>query len=161
MLDPERQFTIRRATNADIEAAQKVVFPALEEHGLKPDPNGTDADLNNIEANYFQAGGWFEVVVDGEGQVVGSAGLRPYKNQNGQVELRKMYLKPSVRGRGLGRMLLERMLRKARELGFEEIWLETTSRFQDAIRLYESYGFVSVNRPIVSPRCDHVYMRRL
>jgi putative acetyltransferase len=154
-----RPFKVRRATNADIPAIQAVVFPALEEHGLKPDPDGTDADLKNIEFNYFDAGGYFEVALDADGQIVGSAGLRPRSPY--RVELRKMYLKPEVRGRGLGRALLERMLEKARKLGFDEICLETHSALQAAVRLYESYGFVALRQPCRSPRCDHLYLLRL
>jgi len=152
-------FTIRRAANADIPAIQAVVFPALEEHGLKPDPHGTDADLKDIEVNYFRAGGYFEVALDADGKIVGSAGLRPLNPE--RVELRKMYLRPDVRGLGLGRALLERMLAKAKELGFAEICLETHSALREAVRLYEGYGFVPLNQPCRSPRCDHVYILRL
>ena len=94
------------------------------------DPTGPDADLNNIDVNFFGAGGWFEVLEDGDGEIVGSVGLRPYRGQRCKAELRKMYLKPSMRGRGLGRMPPGAALKKARDLGFEEIWLETNSKLR-------------------------------
>jgi hypothetical protein len=43
----------------------ELVFGVLAEYGLEPDPETTDADLQDIEANYLQRGGLFEVIEDG------------------------------------------------------------------------------------------------
>lgn len=159
MSDPLSQFTFRSATNDDVPAIQQIVFSVLREYGLEPHPDTTDADLWDVEGSYLGAGGVFEVVVGPGSQIAGTVGLRPVNAE--QAELRKMYLVPSVRGHGLGKRLLERMLGKARQLGFREVWLETHSVLKEAVRLYEKYGFQPSEREHVSPRCDQVYCLRL
>jgi putative acetyltransferase len=124
----------------------------LDEYNLRPDPALTDADLENIEAAYLGRGGLFEVVVSPEGEIVGSVGLFPHNPR--QIELRKMYLARSVRGRGLGKRLMERMIDKARALGFHEIVLETNSALREAGQLYRKFGFVPVVAQHLSERCD-------
>ena len=65
-------YFLRPATNDDRAAIERLLFTALAEHGLKPDPSDTDADLHDIQASYFAGGGTFDLLVDGSGQVVGS-----------------------------------------------------------------------------------------
>jgi len=130
---------LRPATNADAEAVRSLVFGVLREHGLTPDPEGTDADLFDLEASYIRAGGSFDVLVDASGAVIGTVGLVP--SREGVCELRKMYLAPVYRGRGLGKRLVQHALNRARQLGFGRVELETISLLRTAIGLYESFGF--------------------
>jgi putative acetyltransferase len=132
-------FEVRPATDADAEAVRALVFAVLREHGLTPDPAATDADLYRLEPAYARAGGSFDVLVDARGVVVGTVGLFPLGA--GRCELRKMYLAPELRGRGLGKRLLLHALERARQLGFRRVELETASVLRAAIRLYESFGF--------------------
>jgi putative acetyltransferase len=92
------------------------------------------------------------------GKVLGTIGLYPLDEE--MVELRKMYFLPSLRGRGLGRRLLERMIAIAKQKGYRRIYLETASRLKEAVHLYESVGF----RPFEekhTPRCDQAYVLEL
>ena len=107
-------YFLRPATNDDRDAIERLVFTALAEHRLKPDPSGTDADLHDIQASYFEDGGAFDLLVDGSGQVVGSVGL--CRVSDSTCELRKMYLAPEVRGCGWGRRPLEHGLARASEV---------------------------------------------
>jgi putative acetyltransferase len=140
------ELVLRPATNDDAAAVRALVFAVLREHGLTPDPDGTDADLFDLESSYLRGGGSFDVLVDSNGVVVGSVGL--FALGDGRCELRKMYLAPSQRGRGQGKRLLLHALERARQLGFRRVELETASVLQRAIKLYESFGF----RPFAS---DH------
>jgi N-acetylglutamate synthase and related acetyltransferases len=151
----ENEIVIRPATNADRAGVQRLVFGVLREFGLEPDPEGTDADLADIEKNYIESGGSFEVLLNGEGRLVGTVGLFPLDETT--VELRKMYFAPSMRGRGWGKRLLERMIERARALGFKRIYLETASVLKQAVRLYEQYGFQPTTEGIHSERCDAAY----
>ncbi len=158
-LEDTIEYAIRRATNADIAAVRQVIFTALEEYGLCPDPAGTDADLADLENCYFARGGDFEVVELPDGRIVGSAGLMRLSDQ--RAELRKMYLAKEYRGRGIGRTLLGRMLAAARRLGYREIVLQTNTVLIEAVQLYRSAGFTPVEIERMSPRCDHAYLLRL
>ncbi len=159
MSSAAENFTIRPAENRDVDQIKGVVFGVLREYGLQPDPAGTDADLNDVEASYAGRGGSFQVVEDGVGRLVGTVGLMPLDGR--RAELRKMYLHASVRGRGLGRRLLEAMLAEASRLGYEEICLQTNSVLKEAVSLYRKYGFEPSQRAPSSARCDQMFVRKL
>lgn len=147
---------IRAATNQDKDRITGLVLSVLSEHGLRLDLESTDADLNNIEENYLNSGGVFELVEDRQGNLLGTFGLFPLDEET--CELRKMYFIPQARGIGLGRHILERAVNQARGLGFKRIVLETAGVLQKAIRLYTRFGFVPVKSEHLSARCDQAYM---
>lgn len=148
-------LTLRPATNDDGEAIRSLVFGVLREHGLEPDPTGTDADLYDIESSYGRGGGCFDVLVDESGHVVGSVAL--FRISDVEVELRKMYLLPGLRGQGWGRRLLEHALARAAERGFRRIVLETASVLRSAVALYERFGFRRHHPTHLAARADAAY----
>ena len=142
----------RPATNTDCEGVRALVFGVLAEHNLAVDPAQTDRDLFDIEASYPARGGCFELLEDETGDLIGCYGLYPMKD--GMCELRKMYLRKDFRGQGLGKAILRRALDQARKLGFRRVELETASVLQEAIALYESFGFRPFLPEHLSSRCD-------
>jgi len=158
VFDPEKQLTLRSATNADQREIRDLVFGILAEYGLEPDLDGTDLDLNDIEANYTDSGGLFEVLTDTTERIVATVGLFPMDDTT--IELRKMYFAPEIRGRGLGKKLLARMIDKARNLGYLRIYLETASVLKQAVHIYEQAGFHPVGVKH-TPRCDQGYVLEL
>lgn len=148
----------RSAENNDRDAIQDLIFGVLAEFGLALDLEGTDRDLADIEANYLDRGGVFEVLVNSNGDILGTVGLFPLDDQ--AVELRKMYFIPELRGRGLGQSLLSEMIEKARNLGFLRIYLETASVLKQAVHIYEKAGFKTVAERH-TPRCDQAYVLEL
>jgi GNAT superfamily N-acetyltransferase len=60
------------------------------------------------------------------------------------AEIRRMYVAPPARGRGIGRKLLHRLLEAAEELGYARVRLETGDGQLEAINLYRSAGFESI-----------------
>jgi GNAT superfamily N-acetyltransferase len=152
MSDLPSACSIRPATNADIPAVRELVFSVLAEFGLKPDPAATDADLSDIRSTYFDRGGRFDVLVNATGGIVGSGGL--YAVDRKTVELRKMYLRAEVRGKGQGKRLLDRALAEARRMGFRRMTLETAGVLKAAVAMYERYGFRPYKAAHCSCRCD-------
>ena len=146
---------IRDATNADEAEIREIVYSVLDEYGLSPDPDGTDADLADLEGNYWKSAGVFHVVLSDDGALVGCAGL--LRLSSAEAEVRKMYLLPAARGRGLGRLLLERLVADARRLGYRSLVLETASVLGEAIALYRSAGFSPVSPDHLSARCDQAW----
>lgn len=145
----------RSATNGDAARIQELIFGVLREYGLEPDPDGADADLGDIEAQYLAPGGSFECIEDAHGALLGTVGL--FRLDATHCELRKMYFIPAARGKGLGKRTLERTLRHAKRLGFRKVSLETAGALKEAIRLYQKFGFRrSAAAPCVS-RCDQAY----
>jgi GNAT superfamily N-acetyltransferase len=148
----ETAFAFRPPHPGDKPAVRDLVFGVLREYGLQPDPDGTDADLTDLDAHYGGRGGWFEIVTNAAGEIIGSVGL--YRIDDDTCELRKMYLRRDARGRGLGRQLLDHAMAAARTLGCRKVTLETASVLQEAIALYERAGFRRVTEGIHSARCD-------
>ncbi len=73
------------------------------------------------------------------GHAFGCVALRPLTSE--VAELKRMYVRPTVRGQGVARQLVERLEDVAREGGFSEVWLETGVGQPAAIQLYESLGY--------------------
>ena len=143
---------IRGAQPGDEAAVQELVFSVLGEYGLKPDPGGTDADLKDLQAFYINRGGVFCVITDADGCIVGCGGLLPVGN--GDVELRKMYVLPQARGKGIGRRLLEDLINTARKQGHARMLLDTASVLKEAIALYRNRGFEPYENEHRARRCD-------
>ena len=149
----------RPATNADRSEIEDLVFSVLRSYGLEPSPDSTDADLADIEANYFSLGGAFDVLTDESGVIVGTVAV--HHTEGSLCELRKMYLSPSCRGQGLGRRMMEHALTRAKELGFQQMWLETAESLKEAHGLYTKFGFSEFTGPHKSDRCDFALIRDL
>jgi putative acetyltransferase len=90
--------------------------------------------FNTPEAIYW--------VAEEQGQVIGGCGIFPTAGlPEGCAELVKFYLDPRSRGKGLGRLLLEKSFESANALGFNQLYLESFPEFTTAIALYEKYDF--------------------
>ena len=90
---------------------------------------------------YLDSGGDFTVLLRDK-NIIGFFALLPADNN--QVELKRLYLTAAERGKCLGKYLLEMALSKAQEDGHYQIYLETTSKFKEAVGLYQKYGFKGV-----------------
>lgn len=87
---------------------------------------------------FQREGGVFVVAYDAESPVACGA-LRPVDEQ--EVEVKRMYVAESHRGRGISRTVLSFLEEKARDLGFVRLLLETGDEQHAAIALYSSSGF--------------------
>jgi GNAT superfamily N-acetyltransferase len=133
---------------------RSLVSDTLREFGFEPDPE-LDDDLDDPGGTY--AALWVALAGD---DVVGSVALRDLGE--GSVELKRMYLRPSERGRGLGKQLLAVALDWARAHRARAVRLDTSERMVAAQRLYEAHGFTRV--PGEAPRqgqCRLLYELRL
>ena len=83
--------------------------------------------------------GVFLVIRDEEGRAVACGGIARHDATRGEVK--RMYVVPEARGRGLGRRLLVELEEQARSLGYTALVLETGDRQPQALGLYASSGF--------------------
>lgn len=141
---PTTKFVFRAADNSDTTAIKGIAYACLREFGLEPDHR--DVDVLDVEQVFWEPGGMFEVLVTEDEVMIGTVGLLVLDGRPGVCELRKMYLPAEWRGKGLGRMLLDRALLRARELGFARMELETSTAMVQAIAMYRRYGFVDIER---------------
>lgn len=147
-------MNIRPARDKDSMKIKSLVSEVLREYNLKFDLANTDKDLDSIEESYFLNDGFFGVIEE-RSEIVATVGL--YKVNSTTCELRKMYSLSSQRGNGLGKVMMELIFKKAKELNYHHIILETASSLKEAISLYEKYGFKKYASKHLSSRCDQAF----
>jgi putative acetyltransferase len=98
----------------------------------------TTDDLYNL----FRTPGSVYWIAEAEGKIIGGCGLFATPGlPEGCAELVKLYLLPGNRGKGIGRMLMEKTFESARKLGYRQLYLESMPELKKAITLYEKAGF--------------------
>jgi putative acetyltransferase len=96
------------------------------------------AVLNDPRKMILDEGG-FIFLAKADEQIIGSAAL--IKEHGGIYELAKMSVAQEFRSKGISKLLLEKCLDKARELGVKKIILFSNHQLKAALGLYEKYGF--------------------
>lgn len=118
--------------------------------------------LGDPDNAILRKGGRIFMVQAGD-DVVGCVALIPLGN--GVYELSKMAVSPRLRGRGVGRRLLEHTIAEARALGATSLFLGSSTKLTNAVHLYESVGFRHVRPEEIPPmpytRADVFMMLRL
>ena len=100
------------------------------------------------------------LLVQAEGDFVGCAALRRIENAT-TCELKRMFLRPTYRGHGMGKGLMEKLLVAARALGYTTMKLDTIGyKMPWAVGLYESYGFRETTPYNHNPHAGVMYFER-
>ncbi|CAA9480324.1 MAG: hypothetical protein AVDCRST_MAG02-4467 [uncultured Rubrobacteraceae bacterium] len=151
-MTPTRAQTLavafRRYGPADREAVRNLHDEALHDVGAHLGNGRWDGDLDAIEAVYLEDGGEFLVGVL-EGEVVAMGALR--RDSAGRAWITRMRVAPNLQGLGIGQRLLDVLHRRAAELGYRTLRLDTTVRQTAARRLYERNGYRETGRGTVGP----------
>ena len=126
-------------------AARSLIREHIEAHSEAHDPASTAALLDKLPAPYVPPAGGLWLAWDGP-EAAGCIALQPLAPGIGEVK--RMYVRPASRGRGIARALAQRAIVEARALGYEQLRLGTLRTMQPAQNLYTSLGF----RPIPAYR---------
>jgi putative acetyltransferase len=138
-----------RATD-DVAVAAIIRGVAADFGAVGPQYASADPEVDAMTAAYAGPRAAF-FVVEEDGVVAGCGGIAPLAGGDPDVcELRKMYLLPALRGRGIGARLLRHCLDAARERGYRRCYLETMSVMHAAQRLYAKAGFRAAPGPMGS-----------
>jgi GNAT superfamily N-acetyltransferase len=121
------------------DAARLIAALNSELSATFPEPGANHFSLNDTQVG--PGAGAFVIAYLGE-RAVGCGAVR--RVDEATAELKRMYVDPSVRGRGIGRSLVEALEHEARLLGVMKIVLETGTRLAPAIRMYEAMGYVRI-----------------
>ncbi len=85
-------------------------------------------------------------------EVAGVIGLRPLDDRVG--ELKRLFVRPAYRGRGLGTLLCYAAISHAKQRGYQAVRLDTTTRLGPAVRLYKGLGFHEIGAYNGNPERD-------
>lgn len=142
-------ITIRDLRKEDNPLLAKIVKDTLAEFGANH-PNTVYYDpTTNTLFEVFQTPGSKYFLAEIDGEMVGGGGIYPTDGLDTDTcELVKMYLLPQARGHGLGRLLIEKCINAAREMGYKKIYLETMPELKQALKVYEKFGFHYLKGPM-------------
>jgi ribosomal protein S18 acetylase RimI-like enzyme len=136
-------LAIRRYDDADREAVRDLHRLAMRDVGAHRGEHAWDSDLDEIRAAYLDAGGEFLVGLR-EGRLVAMGAFR--RAGPGRAEVKRMRVHPEFQGRGFGQAIWDALEARARQLGYEELHLETSVPQVAARGLYEKNGFREAGR---------------
>jgi len=94
-------------------------------------------DMKHLDKFINPKGRLFLVSLDG--QMAGIACLKELTSTIG--EIKRMYVRPAFRRNGLGQALVKRLLKVAKEIGYDAIRLDSTRYMENAHRMYQKMGF--------------------
>ena len=102
-----------------------------------------DKELAGLPGDYALPHGRLLLAIEGE-QLAGCVALRPLPD--GACEMKRLYVRPTFRGRGLGRKLVATTLEAAREIGYERMLLDTLpGKMDQALAMYRRLGFKEID----------------
>jgi len=133
---------IRARSSVDIEQARELFreYSAWVEIDLCF--QNFEKELAELPGDYVPPDGRL-LLAGHNGQVAGCVALR--KLGQGICEIKRLFVREAFRGQGLGRRLIESVIREAREIGYECMRLDTLPpKMNDAIALYRSFGFKEI-----------------
>ena len=100
-----------------------------------------DKELADLPGKYAPPGGGIWLATESS-EVAGCIAFRPLFAAT--CEMKRLFVRSTFRGRGVGKLLVERVLRAAAEAGYKRICLDTLPSMTSAIELYQSLGFEPV-----------------
>jgi putative acetyltransferase len=135
----DRVELIQALVPAHIEQARELFLEYAGSLGFSLCFQSFDEELKNLPGAYSPPGGRL-LLAHLAGQPAGCVALR--KLENNICEMKRVYVRPTCRGKRLGKMLVDRVITEARSIGYQRMRLDTiASSMQDAIELYRRIGF--------------------
>lgn len=92
-----------------------------------------------------------------EGKPAGCIGLRKLDEKN--CEMKRLYVRPAFRGKGVGGRLVRQIIADAGEAGYSHMLLDTLPFLESAVGMYRKYGFYEIPSYNDSPMDTSIYMR--
>lgn len=115
-----------------------------------------EEELKNLPGDYQQPAGCLLLALCA-GQPAGCVALRPLEKSI--CEMKRLYLRPAFRGKGIGKILVERVIFEARAKSYQRMRLDTVvSEMKDAIKIYRRIGFREIPPYRANPLADALYM---
>lgn len=160
--NPNSGLSIRRYRPEDNDAVWELHRVGLEKLRLFIDNPEYDKDLNNIEAVYLSGRGELligELVEDNHTTIVAMGAIKPIDATT--AEIKRMRVLPEFQGRGFGQQIYEALEKRARELGYETLTLNTAERQPVARHLYEKNGYILTGTAMLADIPHVLYEKKL
>jgi ribosomal protein S18 acetylase RimI-like enzyme len=113
------------------------------------------AELRDLPAGYAEPSG-FLLGAESERRLIGCVALKPLSIAD--AEMKRLYVEPAHRCSGIALQLVLELIRRAGELRYQRILLDTLPSMQSAQRLYASLGFIDTEPHTFNPTVGVRYM---
>jgi ribosomal protein S18 acetylase RimI-like enzyme len=149
---------IRPARPGDLPDVRAMLAEYVAWIGLDLAFQEIDAELDGLPGEYVPPRGALFVAA-GRDALAGMIAFRPI---DGAIcEMKRLFVRPAARGRGLARRLIARAMDEARRAGYAEMRLDTLPMMGDAQALYEALGFADIEPYYETPIAGTRFMARL
>jgi ribosomal protein S18 acetylase RimI-like enzyme len=132
---------VQATSAADVASARELFEEYQRAIGVDLCFQGFAEELSALPGAYRPPAGRLLLARGPEG-VLGCAALRPLADDIG--EIKRLYVRPGARGRGLGKRLTQAIIGAARDVGYARLRLDTLPSMGLAIDLYRSLGFHAI-----------------
>jgi len=134
-------FIASARTETDFALAKQLFVEYAASIGVDLEYQGFGAELAGLPGKYAPPTGEL-LIARVNGGAAGCVALRALDRAT--LEMKRLYVRPSTRGMGLGKRLVEAAITCAREHGYAELRLDTLATMAAAQALYRSLGFVEI-----------------
>lgn len=148
-------YVIREAQAVDIAQVRELFLEYQSTLGVDLCFQGFAEELASLPGNYARPAGRL-LLASNAASVVGVVALRPILGAD--CEMKRLYVRESGRGAGLGRRLTEALIKEAQLAGYRRVLLDTLPTMIEAQALYRSIGFVEVPAYCHNPIAGTRYM---
>ena len=146
---------IEAKTEQDIYVARALFKEYTDGLGIDLTFQNYEQELARLETIYLPPSGSL-LLGEYNGSFVGCVGLR--KLDNLSCEMKRLYIKPEARGKGLGSALCKRIIQRGKQLGFKRMRLDTLPSMTGALTLYKRFGFYEIEPYYKNPIPGTIYM---
>jgi ribosomal protein S18 acetylase RimI-like enzyme len=126
----------------DIARVKELFVEYAESIGVDLEYQGFSTELATLPGKYAPPSGDLLLAMI-NGEAVGCVALRAL--DPAKLEMKRLYVRPSTRGMGLGKRLVEAAISAARQGGYAELRLDTLDTMAGAQALYRALGFVEIS----------------
>jgi ribosomal protein S18 acetylase RimI-like enzyme len=147
---------IQAETPADVTQARELFIEYSEGLGLDLCFQNFERELAELPGRYALPEGRLLLAVSDE-SVMGCVGLR--KIGEGVCEMKRLYVRPTFRGKGIGKLMAIHLIKEARSMGYSRMRLDSLpAQMQDAIKLYRFLGFREIEPYYPNPVENALFM---
>jgi putative acetyltransferase len=139
----------------DIESAKTLFVEYADSLGFDLFFQDFDEELANLPGDYAPPAGCL-LIADYRDQPAGCVALRQLSD--GVCEMKRLYVRPGLRGLGIGRALAEAVIERARKIGYTRMRLDTAPSMEAARAIYVSLGFKQISPYRYNPIEGAVFM---
>ena len=147
---------VQTASAAQIAQARELYLEYAQSLGFSLCFQNFDHELAGLPGDYGPPDGRL-LLAEHEGQLAGCVAL--HKLESYVCEMKRLYLRPQFRGKGLGRALADRIIAEARQIGYRRMRLDTVEPvMKDAVAMYRKLGFKEIAPYCANPIAGALYM---